>query len=120
MFLVVRALTCGIGLAMPCCGSSLASAELAVSTERTSSRCFHMAEGEAEEKEEKETETKVGWGGLRFEWLVRAEKVSLGRSKDIVWSHETRGIKKTKFVEFDWEGVERVEILYWMLLEFGE
>ena len=70
MFLVVRALTCGIGLAMPC-GSSLASAELAVSTERTSSRCFHMAEGEAEEKEEKETETKVGWGGLRFERFGR-------------------------------------------------
>lgn len=49
----------------PCyaCGSSLASAELAVSTERTSSRCFHMAEGEAEEKEEKETETKAVRGG---------------------------------------------------------
>lgn len=46
-----------------------------------------MAEGEAEEKEEKETETKVGWGGLGFEPLVRAvelhtwlELVGLGAS----------------------------------------
>lgn len=37
-----------------------------------------------------------------------------------MWSHETKDIKKTKFVEFDGEGVERVEILYWILLEFGE
>ena len=57
-----------------------------VSTERTSLRCFHMV-GEAEEKE---TETTARWGGA---WVraVCAEKVPLGRSKDIVL---TKDIKK--------------------------
>eukprot|EP00434_Breviolum_minutum_P036079 symbB.v1.2.031953.t1/scaffold3768.1/size50661/6 len=70
----------------PCyaCGSSLASAELAVSTERTSFRCFHMAEGEAEEKEEKETETKAP-SGMR--------KTAAGKAADKEVKKDEKGEK---------------------------
>ena len=119
MFLVVRALTCGIGLAMPVAQVWQAPSWLFQRREHHLV-VFTWRRVKRRKRRKRRQKRRWGGGGLRFERLVRAEKVSLGRSKDIVWSHETRGIKKTKFVEFDWEGVERVEILYWILLEFGE